>query len=192
MRAAIRGTLTAALTMGLWVAIGTGAQAACHIFTVTADPSTADEGTTVTLTISRDAAVNPSSVRVRTVDGTATAGSDYEALDERVEFTSETEMTRDVQVLDDDDVEDDETFVVELSEGEGCEVNPNFTYGSDTVTIADDDVAPQPSPTETETSDGEADEGPEELPETGISILPFVAAALVAGAIGTQLRRRRT
>ncbi|HEX9765271.1 MAG TPA: Calx-beta domain-containing protein, partial [Nitriliruptorales bacterium] len=164
MRTLVRGSLVTTLVMGLLL-VGPGAQAACHAFAVTASPSTADEGVTVTLTISRDGAVNPSSVRVRTVDGTATGGSDFTVVDERVEFTSEVEVTREVQVTDDDEVEDDETFVVELSDGEGCEINPNFTYGSDTVTIADNDVAPQPTPTGTESPDDQETQPSDEQPE---------------------------
>lgn len=188
-------TLAAALLVPL---AGT-AHAACHAFTVEVDPATPSEGQTVTVTIRRDADVQPSSVRVRTVDGTATGGDDYTPLDERVEFEDGTERTREIGILDDDATEDDETFDVELSEGEGCEVNQNFSYDSATVTIQDDDAAAEEQPTEEESpteasspaepettsedrtsqESGETEATAEELPETGSD-----GALLVLGLLG--------
>lgn len=185
------------------------AHAACHAFTVEADPSAPGEGQTVTVTIRRDADVQPSSVRVRTVDGTATGGSDYTPMDERVEFTDGTEQTRQIDVLGDDATEDSETFEIELSEGEGCEVNQNFTYDSATVTIEDDDAAAEPSetagspapeespaadepaageqtPDAEETSDAASDD---ELPETGSDGF-LVLIGLLGLVLGSGLLRR--
>lgn len=184
------------------------AHAACHAFTVEADPSTAGEGQTVTVTIRRDADVQPSSVRVRTVEVTATGGSDYTPMDERVEFTEGTEQTRQIDILDDDATEDSETFEIELSEGQGCEVNQNFSYDSATVTVEDDDAAAAEEPPAAqepaaeepaaqepaaedqtpaeETSDaGTADE----LPETGTDG-SLVVLGLLGLAVGGGLVRR--
>ena len=129
------------------------AYAACHAFEVSVAPANPGEGSTVEVTVSRDAAVNPSSVRLRSVDGTATAGQDYQPVDQRVEFTSEVERTLTVTTLQDDVDEPDETFELVLSEGQGCPVNTRFTYGTATVTIVDDDepaattVPPTAAPT---------------------------------------------
>lgn len=195
----IRALLGVAALAGLLVvATGAPAAAACHAFTVQVDPAEPAEGATVTVTIQRDAAVQPSSVRVRTVDETATAGSDYAGVDERVEFTDGTEQQRQIDVLDDDSAEDDETFRVELSDAEGCEVNPNFTYDSATVTIQDDDEpaqaspSPEPSPTpETAPTDTGADteDATGGLPETGAAGLAGLGLAGVLAA--AAIRRRR-
>lgn len=123
------------------------ASAACHAFTVTVNPSNPVEGSTVTATISRDAAVRPSSVRVTSVDGTAHAGQDYVAVDQRVEFSGEISKTITVSTTQDTLDEPDETFALRLSEGGGCEVNPNFQYGSPaTITIRDDDAPSTTTP----------------------------------------------
>lgn len=169
------------------------AHAGCHAFTVTADPSEPGEGVTVTLTIERDNDVQPSSVRVRTVDETATGGSDFTPLDERVEFTTGTEETREIDILDDDLPEDDETFAIELSEGEGCEVNQSFTYGSATVTIQDDDAATEDDPPAPEPSP-DVDQGPDQavdsdLPDTGAG--PLAGLGLGALAAAAVMGRRR-
>lgn len=188
----------AGVVCGLLFVTVVPASAACHAFTVEADPSVPDEGATVTVTIRRDADVQPSSVRVRTVDETATGGSDYTPLDERVEFTDGTEQTREIDILDDGTSEDDETFVIELSEGEGCEVNQSFTYDSVTVTIQDDDPATDESSTADESADDdqtqEQDEAQEQgtagdMPDTGgafagVGLLGVLAAEVL-------LRRRR-
>lgn len=204
-RTALRLFVPAATVTAL-ITVATGpAAAACHAFTVEVDPATPAEGETVTVTIRRDAAVNPSSVRVRTVEGTATGGADYAELDERVEFDTGTEQTRTVDVLDDDAQEDDETFDIELSEGEGCEVNPDFTYDSATVTIQDDDPAPGDGDTDTGTdgataTDGATDTGDssqttdqqetatDDLPRTGGGSLAALGLPVLLGA---YLVRRR-
>lgn len=203
VRTALRLFVPAATVTAL-IAVATGpAAAACHAFTVEVDPATPAEGEAVTVTIRRDAAVNPSSVRVRTVEGTATGGADYAELDERVEFDTGTEQTRTVDVLDDDAQEDDETFDIELSEGEGCEVNPDFTYDSATVTIQDDDPAPADGDTDTGTgTDGatatdtgdssqttdQQETAADDLPRTGGGSLAALGPLVLLGA---SLVRRR-
>lgn len=182
-RAAIRpAAVTVAICVSLLSTVGT-AYGACHAFTVEASPSQPTEGETVTVTIRRDAAVRPSSVRVRTTDQTATGGADYSPLDERVEFTGQTELTRTVEIFDDDTAEEAEVFVIELSEGQGCEVNPNFTYDSTTATIRDDDAPVEESPAPT---DDQAQDEPTagHLPDTGAgALIGLGSLGVLAGAI---------
>ena len=122
--------------------------AQCHAFTISASPGTVDEGGSVTVTVERDGDVGPSSVRVRTVDGTAQAGSDYAGVTDRtVQFTEGTTESFVVGTTNDTAKEGAETFRVELVEdsGAGCATNPNFVYGPPaTVTIRASD---QPLPT---------------------------------------------
>ena len=55
------------------------------------------------------------SVRIRTVDGGAKAGDDYEAVDRVVKFARGDELASiEVPIIDDDGVEDDEDFFIEL------------------------------------------------------------------------------
>lgn len=120
------------------------ASAACHSFTVTASPDRAGEGASVTVTVKRDAANNPSQIDVSTVDETARAGQDYTELRQTVSFTTDTQKTFSIPVTDDAASEADETFRVHLSNPGGCAVNPNFAVGPDAkVTIDDND--PEPS-----------------------------------------------
>lgn len=128
------------------VALAPGARAACHAFEAEVTPANPTEGATVEVTVTRDAPVNPSSVRVRTVDGTASAGDDYEPVDRRIEFTAEVEQTFTIRTMQDPADEPEETFRIELSQGAGCQVNPNFAYQSGTVTIQDDDPPPASAP----------------------------------------------
>lgn len=78
-------------------------------------------------------------VRVRTVDGDAIAGDDYEKVDKELHFKSgQAEGVVEVEIHDDEDWEPDEDFYVEL-----CEAgSDNRLAGEDTrtrVTILDDD-----------------------------------------------------
>lgn len=149
-----KGIAVATLAVGALLLLAPRASAGCHIFTATPEQPV-DEGKKVKVHIERDNGFNPSSVRVRTVDGTAKAGADYEKFDQRVSFTNETRKTIEISTKQDDAIEDDETFTIELSEGQGCQVNPNFGYGPPAkVTITDDETPettdiPTPSPTPT-------------------------------------------
>jgi hypothetical protein len=121
------------------------ADAACHAFTVTAKRSPVAEGTKAEVTVERDAAVNPSSVEITTVNGTAKAPGDYTATKQTVNFTNETSRTVTIPTREDTVHESAEQFTVELVEGSGggCQVNQNFSYGSPAkFTISDDDAAP--------------------------------------------------
>lgn len=149
-------TLTAVvLTLvlaGLLVA-GTSdpSSAACHAFTVEVSPTTAPEGSTVTVTVRRDGAFSPSGVDVSTADGSAKVGQDYTEFKRRVEFTNETQQTFNaaISIKDDTTYDPDETFKLVLSNAGGCAIPPNhppFSYGQAIVTIKDNDPAPATQP----------------------------------------------
>ena len=78
-------------------------------------------------------------VRVKTVDGDALAGQDYEGYDNVIEFKNgEKKQTFDVVIFDDEDWEPDEDFYVQLYDP----YNMKELGGKDTktrVTIIDDD-----------------------------------------------------
>lgn len=137
----------AAVISGL-ILLPTPAFAGCHFFFFEPTGYRVNEGAgQITITVERDNEFNPSSVRVRTVNGTATAGQDYTAVDQRIQFNTGTSRTIDVPIREDQAVEGNEQFTVRLSEGQGCQINPNFQYGQNaTVTIVDNDQAPPPPP----------------------------------------------
>ena len=67
-----RTALTVGLVGGSAVVAGSEpALAACHRFAVTVSPAGVSEGAKVTVTVTRDAAVAPSSIDVETIDDTA-------------------------------------------------------------------------------------------------------------------------
>ncbi len=140
----LRAVLIAGLAVGtttVWSA--PVAQAACHSFVVSAS-SPVTEGAAVNVTVTRDAGVADSHVTVSTVDGSATAGSDYTGSTRTVSFTgSGTSQSFSILTTNDSAVEAAETFKLHLSDPGGCAPNPNFALGPDaTVTINDNDVVP--------------------------------------------------
>lgn len=121
------------------------AAAACHAFTVSASPTTVNEGGRITVTVTRDANVNPSAVDVRTVDGSARSGADFAGGRRTISFTVENQRSYTIPTLNDTAREGAETFRIELvpDSGSGCTVQPNFTYGPPvTVTIRASDAPP--------------------------------------------------
>lgn len=119
------------------------AGAACHAFTIAVNPSTVVEGAASTVLVQRDATVNPSSVEVTSVDETAIAGRDFPPVKRTVSFTTEKMQTFEVTTTDTATHDGTRTFRLHLSSGAGCQVNPNFSYGTDArVTINDNDPAP--------------------------------------------------
>lgn len=74
---------------------------------------------------------------VNTVDGTATAGEDYEAIvNEVLTFSSSiTVQEIKIKVIGDTEIEADETFTLELSNASGATIGK----GSATITLTDDD-----------------------------------------------------
>jgi hypothetical protein len=141
-------TVIVTLVCGLMLILPARANAGCHSWTVKTSPSSVAEGAKVTVTVSRDAAVNPSDVHVSTVDESAKAPADYTKLDEQVELTSETSKTLSITITNDTAAEGSETFRVHLSDPGGCAVNPNYKVGPDAkVTIqASDQAAPTTRP----------------------------------------------
>jgi hypothetical protein len=148
IRRLIAAVSGAAFLVGFLFVIGAPpAFAACHAFTVKAAPGTANEGQTVTVTVTRDAAVNPSSVDVSSIDGTAKSGQDFPAVKRKVEFTAETSQSFTFVISDDTSPEPEESFKLHLSNAGGCAINPNFDYGEDaTVTIAANDTSNTTAP----------------------------------------------
>src|SRR5690606_29572152 len=102
----------------------------------------APEGRTpirITRTGNTDGAVT---AHVRLIAGSAVAGEDYEARDLVVRFGdgSAAPRTIDLPILDDSDIEADETLTLELIAPAGCaQIGPR---GAAQVTIVDDDDAP--------------------------------------------------
>jgi serine protease AprX len=81
---------------------------------------------------------SPATVSYATVNGTATAGSDYDAATGTVTFApGEQSKTVTVQVIGDATVEADETFVLRLS----SPVNATLGRADATATITNDDIA---------------------------------------------------
>lgn len=190
---------------------GRPALAACHAFTLEADPDAVDEGGEVTLTVRRDAAVAPSQIDVSTVDGTAEADQDYEPVATTISFTDETEQTLTISTMDDDSQEPAETFRVHLSNPGGCSVNPSFVVGPPVrVTISDDDASASPSrttasptteaeattpsptasPTPTVTERAASEDGDGGLSGAAIAGIAAAAGAVIATVVFGLMRRR--
>ena len=109
---------------------------------VTIADASADEGDSITFTVTLDKAV-PDGVTVTPgfTDGTATEGSDYTANTAALDFAGAAGETRTftVQTIEDKAAEDDETFTVSLSvSGTSASVTASDTA---TGTILDDDSA---------------------------------------------------
>ena len=118
------------------------------------DVFVAEDENMATFTVSLSA---PSTDEVRvdfdTADGTATAGSDYNANSGQLIFPSQTtSQTIDVILQDDTDTEGNETFTVELSNP----VNALFADSSGLGTIIDNEVSPCGEPVIDLTQDREA------------------------------------
>ena len=99
-----------------------------------------EEGGTARFTVTLDTeSENPVTVRYRTSNGTARAGSDYDAADDTLSVPAETKTAFiDVQTTEDDDYEADETFTVRLSSPVGATIGEGTGDG----TIEDDDDEP--------------------------------------------------
>ena len=99
--------------------------------------SVLESGGSVTVSVIRLPAKGPFTVKYTTEGVTATAGEDFEAASGVLEFADgEEEKEISIKIKDDDEVEDDETFLVKISEPSVGEVGP---FGVTTVTIIDDD-----------------------------------------------------
>ncbi|MCU0259744.1 MAG: matrixin family metalloprotease, partial [Ilumatobacteraceae bacterium] len=125
--------------------------------TVTIADVTVNEGattTTVTLTLTLDTAPTaPVSVAWSTVEGTATAGSDYTAAAGTVTFgIGQITATISVTILGDPIFEANEALSIQLSNPVGVAVGRS----SATVTLTNDDAAPLVSVTATDAAGAEA------------------------------------
>ncbi len=148
--------LLVGLSVVAFLLIGPQADAACHAFGVESLSQVA-EGNKLQVTITRDADVNGSSVRVTTVNETAKAPADFTAINQRVSWTAGggTEKTITISTKEDSLDEPSETFSVKVSDAQGCNPpNTNYTYEDPKrITIADDDAArtvpATPAPTKT-------------------------------------------
>ena len=123
--------------------------------TLSIDSSSVAEGdadsTSLTFTVSLSAESGRQvTVAYATADGTARAGSDYQAASGEVQFTpGDTELTVSVPVLGDTTPEADETFTLTLS----SPVNAELSRAQATATIVNDDTA------QASVADARAEEG---------------------------------
>ena len=112
------------------------------MFSITAVMTTvleADTTVPVTVTLSESSAIT-TSVTLQTTDGSASAGSDYTAVNTVVEFApGETEKVVNVSILDDNSDETDETFDIALSSPSDAILGSPTTL---TMTIIDNDGTP--------------------------------------------------
>jgi hypothetical protein len=129
------------------------AQGACS-FTVSASPASVEEGKTVTVTVRRSGAANPSSIDVETTDGSAKAPEDYTPIPKQtIRFGAETSKTLTIVIKDDTASEQEETFSVELSNAE-CGDPAFFTIGGAAVVrIQANDVVSLYAPPEDESQE---------------------------------------
>ena len=99
--------------------------------------SVLESGGLVTVSVVRIPAKGTFNVKYATEGITATEGQDFEAVSGTLYFVDgEEEKEISVKIKDDDDVEDDETFRVKLSEPSYGTIGP---FGETIVTIIDDD-----------------------------------------------------
>lgn len=131
MSARIKSLVVSTLVAGAFAGPGVGSATAAFDFSVTSPVS---EGGTVTVTVTRGV-LDPTTVEVGTVDGTAKSPGDYTggARTATFENTVDSETTVTIPTVQDLLDEDNETFSVRLGS------NPGATKP---VTITDDDAAP--------------------------------------------------
>ena len=122
---------------------GPDAQAGAASVTIAVQDARATEGTdeVISFEVTLSAAASePVTVDWATADGTATAGQDYEASSGRLTFAAEeTEHTIEVDVLDDEHDEGEETFALRLSNAVGAEIEDAEATG----TIVNSDPMPR-------------------------------------------------
>ena len=109
------------------------------------DASVEEDSGTVTVTVTLSEASNGTvSVDYKTVDGTATAGNDYEYATNTLTFAAgETSKQLVFNIIDDDENEPDEVFSVQLFNAVGAAI----TDGTGTINIINDDFdEPDPPP----------------------------------------------
>ncbi len=104
------------------------------------DNASIDEGAgQVSITLNRACGNTEVSVDIAATDNTATASTDFEALSQTVTFAlGETEKTVSIVILEDTEIESDETFVVTISNPIGGATLGGITESA--VTITDNDT----------------------------------------------------
>ncbi|MFT4745168.1 MAG: hypothetical protein ACI9AD_001017 [Nitriliruptoraceae bacterium] len=140
-RSALHLGLALLLAASWLLAVARPATAACHVAGFVENAVSGDESVgSAVLIVELQGRVGScaGTVDVTTVDGTATAGSDYEAVTRTLRFETDDDRveTVDLVLLDDTESEGAETFTVELSNPTG---GISGTGGPATVTIVDDD-----------------------------------------------------
>lgn len=198
--------------VGAWLMLlAPAAHAACHIAGFVETEVEASESTgVVSLVVELQGRVGScaGTVDVATVDGTAVAGDDYEAVSQTLTFEENDDRveTVDVTILADDEADAGETFTLELSNSTG---DISGTGDPATVTITEDggaesgddggqddtdDAAGDSTSDDAATDDGVADEGAAVDDETdtddtddtddGGGTLGIILAVVAAIAIG--------
>lgn len=133
-------------------------------------PSTVDESAgTVSLTVSRSGGSGEVMLRVYTADGSAVAGTHYEAIDQTLEFAAdEMEKTISITITNDSLVQSDRDFQVHVEAD-----SLNFENNVATVAITEDDTTSEVTPTPEESESGSGG-------STGLFTLLLFAASLLS------------
>lgn len=199
----------AVLLAAAWLLLlAPAAHAACHIAGFVESEVEASESTGVVslvVELQGGAGSCAGTVDVATVDGTAVAGEDYEAVTQTLTFEANDDRveTVDITIVADEDADSGETFTVELSNPTG---GITGTSGPATVTITDDsggaedadDEPTEAAPGEDDTADdatqGDAiaeDAGETEDDGSNLGIIIAVVAAIAIGVGAFALLRGR-
>jgi len=203
-----RAALFVAAVLSGMVLGSTGAHAACHIaaFTETDHRVREDAGRVrITVELVGGQPSCAGSVRYRTQEGSALAGSDFRAAEGELRFVAGDDRMESftIRILDDDEAEDVEEFTVRLSPGS----TPGTIqqYGTPaTVRIRDDDEerpAETTSPEDADDDDVTASPTPRTSPRavadsddgSGAPVVPIIIGALAVAALaggGLWMRRR--
>lgn len=141
------GAVSTALFFG-----GSSAVASCHAVSLSAQNNPVDEGEIVTIRVQRDGIAGTTSFRIKTVNGSATAGQDYPSFNEKLTWTTASgtqAKNYELRIADDSAKEGEETFRVELSEPGGTENCTPLTFQNNnmTVRIKASDQGATPAPT---------------------------------------------
>lgn len=139
----LESSATAGATNGGQVLGGAAPPAAPSVSISDATVAEGDSGTTTeTFTVTRTGGTDAFSVSYATADGTATAGSDYQATSGTLTFAAgETSKTITVAINGDTTVEGDETFSLALSNATN---GATIAHGVGQGTITNDDTATTP------------------------------------------------
>jgi hypothetical protein len=166
--------LTASFATGaiaaMWLLVTAGpAMAACHVAAFVESSVQVAESDGVASLVVELQGRQPScagTVDVSTVDGTAVAGEDYEAVTQTLTFEEGDDRveTVEIPILADDEADGGEAFTVELSNPTGSIGN---TGGPATVTITDDAGESEAEPTAPATVEEDSADGAQDDPVDG-------------------------